>query len=205
MRREYLVFTGRPNAGKSSIIREITGLDVASGKRPGTTRQISRYQLSKGLSLVDMPGYGRMTGATRSLVEKIKDQIIEFLESNAGDIALAVHVLDISTFREVTRRLERKGFISVDVEMIRFLRDALNEHPIVAANKMDKADEEELEAALAELNSQIGKELPVLSRHIFPVSARTSEGLGTLKSAIHDRLVIKGFRAPFKRHLERAR
>lgn len=154
---------------------------------------------------MDMPGYGRMTGATRSLVEKIKDQIIEFLESNAGNIALAVHVLDISTFREVTRRLERKGFISVDLEMIQFLRDALNEHPIVAANKIDKANKEELEAALAELNSQIGKELPVLSRQIFPVSARTSEGLGTLKSAIHDRLVTKGFRAPFKRHLERAR
>jgi GTP-binding protein EngB required for normal cell division len=206
MGRQYLVFTGRPNAGKSSIIREITGLDVASGKRPGTTRQISRYQLSKGLSLVDMPGYGRMTGATRSLVEKIKDQIIEFLESNAGDIALAVHVLDISTFREVTRRLERKGFISVDVEMIEFLRDALNEHPIVAANKIDKADKEELEAALAELKSQIGRELPpVLSGCVFPVSARTSEGLGTLKSAIHDRLVSKGFRAPFKSYLMRVR
>ena len=206
MRREYLVFTGRPNAGKSSIIREITGLDVAFGKRPGTTRRISRYQLSKGLSLVDMPGYGRLTGATRSLEDKIKDQIIEFLESNAGDIALAVHVLDISTFREVTRRLERKGFISVDVEMIQFLRDALNEHPMVAANKIDKADEEELEAALDELKSQIDKELPpTLSRYIFPVSAMTREGLGTLKSAIHDRLVSKGFRAPFKRYLERAR
>jgi GTP1/Obg family GTP-binding protein len=29
MRERYLVFTGRPNAGKSSIIREVAGLDVA--------------------------------------------------------------------------------------------------------------------------------------------------------------------------------
>ena len=139
MDEKYLVFTGRPNAGKSSIIREITRLKVASGKQPGTTKRISKYSLSKGLTLVDMPGYGRMTGASKSLEDKVKDQILEFLESNAEYIALAVHVLDISTFREVTQRLEDKGFLSLDVEMIRFLQETLEEHPIVAANKIDKA------------------------------------------------------------------
>ncbi|NIQ04188.1 MAG: hypothetical protein GWO20_00185, partial [Candidatus Korarchaeota archaeon] len=39
MGEKYLVFTGRPNAGKSTIIREVVGLDVATGKRPGTTRR----------------------------------------------------------------------------------------------------------------------------------------------------------------------
>lgn len=198
MKDEYLVFTGRPNAGKSSIIRAITGLNVASGKRPGTTRRISEYSLSKGLTLVDMPGYGRLTGASRSIVDGVKDEVLEFLESNAGEIALAVHVLDISTFREVTRRLERKGIISVDVEMILLLRDLLDESHLVAANKVDKADHDEREEALAELEALIGGEqIPSLG-YIFPVSARTGEGLGKLKSAIHDRLVVRGFRTPFR-------
>ena len=74
MREKYLVFTGRPNAGKSSIIKEIIGLDIATGKRPGTTRSISKHLLSHGLVLVDMPGFGRMLGARKRLEDKIKDQ-----------------------------------------------------------------------------------------------------------------------------------
>jgi GTP-binding protein EngB required for normal cell division len=105
-----LVFTGRPNAGKSSIIREVVGLGVATGKRPGTTRRISKYPLSDGLVLVDMPGFGRMIGAPKRLENRINVRIIRFFEFNAQNIVLAVHVLDVSTFLEVTWRLEKKGF-----------------------------------------------------------------------------------------------
>ncbi len=201
MREEYLVFTGRPNAGKSSIIREVIGLDVATGKRPGTTRRISKYPLSHGLFLVDMPGFGRIMRASKRLEEKIKDQIINFLEANTQSIVLAVHVLDISTFLEVTWRLEKKGFISVDVEMMQFLAKTLGEFPLVAANKIDKADKEEIEANLKELMYRIsnGHTLKVTD-YVFPVSAKTGEGLGSLKSAIHEKLMTKGYRAPFKMH-----
>ena len=199
MREEYLVFTGRPNAGKSSIIRKITELNVATGKLPGTTRRIQKYPLTRGLVLVDMPGYGRMRGASRSLEEKTSDMIIEFLQSNAENIALAVHVLDISTFLEVTWRLEKKGFISLDVEMVQFLAKTLGEFPLVAANKIDKADKEELEADLGEFLHQVSNDHPrEVTDHVFPVSAKTGEGLGYLKNAIHERLVLKGFKTPFK-------
>ena len=33
---------------------------------------------------------------------------------------------------------------------------------------------------------------------VFPVSAKTGEGLSALKSAIHEKLVAKGYRTPFK-------
>jgi len=198
MRERYLVFTGRPNAGKSSIIREVVGLDVAIGKRPGTTRRISKYPLSGGLVLVDMPGFGRR-GASKRLEDKTNDQIITFLESYAQSIALAVHVLDISTFLEVTWRLEKKGFISVDMEMVQFLTETLGEFPLVAANKMDKADKKELEVNLEEFIHQIGKGHPfAVGDHVFPVSAKTGEGLDALKNSIHKRLEAKGYRTPFK-------
>lgn len=36
--------------------------------------------------------------------------------------------------------------------------------------------------------------------NVFPVSAKTGEGLGALKHAIHEQLVAKGYRTPFKIH-----
>jgi GTP-binding protein EngB required for normal cell division len=199
MFEEYLVFTGRPNAGKSSIIREVVGLDVATGKHPGTTRQISKYALSGGLFLVDMPGFGRITGASKAVEERMQDQIVRFLESNDQNIALAVHVLDISTFLEVTWRLEKKRLISLDVEMVQFLAETLGEFPLVAANKIDKAGENEIAVNLEEFKYRISDGKPlVVKGYVFPVSARTGKGLGTLKSAIHARLVEKGYITPFK-------
>ena len=192
---EYLVFTGRPNAGKSSIIKKMVGLDVATGKRPGTTRRFSKYPLSHGLFLVDMPGFGTMMRASKRFEEKMKHQIVEFLESNAQRIAVAVHVLDISTFLEVTWRLEKKGFIPVDVEMVQFLTEVSGEFPLVAANKIDKASREELYANLAELTDRLSNgNAPRVVSNIFPVSAKTGKGLSDLKKAICERLVEKGHR-----------
>jgi len=194
-----LVFTGRPNAGKSSIIRGVVGFHVAISKRPGTTRRISKYPLSGDLVLVDMPGFGRMMGVSKRLEDLKNDEVINFLESFAQNIALAVHVLDISTFSEVTRRLEKKGFISVDVEMVQFLTETSGEFPLVAANKIDKVNKEELEVNLEDFMHQIGKDSPFAAgEHVFPVSAKTGEGLGALKNFIHKRLVAKGYRTPFK-------
>ncbi len=200
MSEAYLVFTGRPNAGKSSIIREVVGLDVVVGKRAGTTKQVSKYPLNSGLVLVDTPGFGTMIGASRQIQNKKKDEIIRFLTSNAQSIALAVHVLDISTFSEVTWRLEKKGFMSVDTEMVHFLTETSGEFPLVAANKIDKANKEELELNFAEFTRQIGKSYQTaVGEYIFPVSVKTGEGLGDLKNTIHERLVEKGFKTPFVR------
>lgn len=196
MDESYLVFTGRPNAGKSSVIRSITGLRAPSGKRPGTTRRIETYPLSKGLVLVDMPGYGRITGVSSRVESELKDRMLGFLEDDGPRIALAVHVIDVSTFMEVSLRLEDKGIIPIDIEMIEFLLDSTGEPPLVAVNKIDKVGGRELDECLVELGEQLGPESDGL---LFPVSSRTGEGMGSLKAAIHARLSERGFRAPFGR------
>ena len=199
MQEEYLVFTGRPNAGKSSIINKIVGLKIATGKHPGTTRNISKYPLNSGLVLVDMPGYGKMMGVSKNLQNMRKNRIIRFIEDNAQNIALAIHVLDISTFLEVTWRLEKKGFISVDVEIVQFLAKMLGRFPLVAANKIDKKNKREIKANLKEFMHQISNGHPMeVEDYIFPVSTKTGEGLESLKNTIHEKLVAKGFRTPFK-------
>jgi len=201
MLEKYLVFTGRPNAGKSSIINEITGLNMVIGKRPRTTRRISEYPLSKGLLLVDMPGYGKIMGVSERLQYKNNRRIIYFLESNAHRIAQAVHVLDISTFLEVTKRLGKKNLFSVDVEMVQLLTKALGELPLVAANKIDKAHKEKIDENLKEFIQQIrGNGSSAIEGCVYPVSAKTGDGMGALKSAIHERLVMKGYKTPFKSH-----
>jgi GTP-binding protein EngB required for normal cell division len=199
MDERFLVFTGRPNSGKSSIIRKITGLATRSGKRPGTTRRVSIYPLSRSLSLVDMPGYGRITGASRDATSRAKDEILEFIESQGAAIALGVHVLDISTFTEVADRMERKGIIPLDLEMIQYMKESTGEMPLVAANKIDKIKGDR-ESLLAELRTRIDESAPSESEcTIIPVSATTGEGLGALKDAVHRRLAAEGFRAPFTR------
>jgi GTP-binding protein EngB required for normal cell division len=199
MDERFLVFTGRPNSGKSSIIRKITGLNTRSGKRPGTTRRVSIYPLSRGLSLVDMPGYGRITGASIGTTSQVKDEILGFLENQGGAIALAVHVLDLSTFTEVSERMERKGIIPIDLEMIQYIEESTGEMPLVAANKIDKIRGNP-EPLISELKERIddgsSSEVECL---ILPLSAKTGEGLGILKDAIHRKLADEGFRTPFKR------
>lgn len=198
MSERYLVFTGRPNSGKSIIIRKITGLKTRSGKRPGTTRRVSTIPLSQGLSLVDMPGYGRITGADRDFTENVKDDITGFIEEKGGDIVLAVHVLDLSTFLEVALRQEGKGLIPLDQEMIHYLRESTGEPPLVAANKVDRVGGAR-DSLLDELRLLIASGDPSEPDcPIFPVSAKTGEGMGALKDAIHRRLLKEGFRTPFK-------
>ena len=198
MSERYLVFTGRPNSGKSSIIRNITGIQTRSGKRPGTTRRVSAIPLSRGLSLVDMPGYGRITGAAREFTEGVKNGITDFIEERGEGIVLAVHVVDLSTFMEVALRQEEKGLIPIDLEMVQYLRESTGEPPLIAANKVDRVGGER-ERLLDELGHLIaGGDLSQLESPIYPVSAKTGEGMGALKDAIHRRLAEEGFRTPFK-------
>ncbi len=199
MPEKYLVFTGRPNAGKSSLINQLTGLKLVTGKHAGTTRKVSYYPLNDGLVLVDLPGLGKMTGVSKKYEEKVNRRIIHFLKDNKENIILAVLVLDISTFMEVTWRLEKKGFMSVDVEMVKFLTEKLDEFPLIAANKIDKANKKEIETNLQDFMNRISDGDPTkVKDRVFPISIKKGKGLGELKTVIHSILVDLGYKSPLK-------
>ena len=146
-----------------------------------------------------MPGYGRITGASWDTQNLVKDEILEFIESQGRATALAVHVLDLSTFTEVSERMERKGIIPIDLEMIQYLEESIGEKPLVAANKIDKIRGDRA-PLLSELKDRIDEGSPSdVGCLVLPVSARTGEGMGVLKDAIHRKLADKGFRTPFTR------
>ncbi len=190
---QFLVFTGRPNSGKSSIIRAVNGLNVNVGKDPVTTQRIERYNVAEGLTLVDMPGYGRSLRSSRTREEETKDNILDFLELNAGSIALAVHVVNISTYLETEARLAKKGFIPLDVEMVHFMKRDLGVTVLVAMNKIDKGPKEFIEDNIEALKEGLGPSIPV-----FSVSARTDEGIGALKDEVRKKLAQRGFQSPFE-------
>ncbi|MGQ9787990.1 MAG: GTP-binding protein EngB [Candidatus Hadarchaeaceae archaeon] len=183
-----IVLVGRSNVGKSSIIRGLTGKKVVVGKRPGVTRRIVRCSIGK-MDLVDMPGFGFMSGVPRFLQEKIKTEIVRYLEKNRNEIVFAVEVVDASSFSEIVERWQKRGQIPVDVEMFSFLNE-LNLRPIVVVNKMDLIPKKYRDAVLDDICEKLN--LPPPWRQwidiLVPVSAKTGEGIAELKKIIKQRI-----------------
>ena len=199
MPERYIIFTGRPNAGKSTAIRALTGVKVPVGKRPGTTKKINKYQIGKDLYLVDMPGYGRKLGAHKNVEDRTKNQILRFIEREADNIVAAIHVININTFIETEARLARKGFISIDIEMVQYIAEELGQFPFVAANKIDKGSEKEVMENLdAFLYGVTDGDPEAAVDYVFPVSAKKKVGIGQLKSKLVQRLAEAGFNTPFR-------
>ena len=134
--KHEIVFIGRSNVGKSTIMRDLIGAKVRIGRRPGVTQKPNYYQFGD-LLITDMPGYGYMQNVERAKQERIKDLIVKYFEDNASRILCAVQVVDAKAFSEIVDRWDGRGEIPVDVELNDFLYD-LDLDLILAVNKMDK-------------------------------------------------------------------
>ena len=134
--KPLIVFAGRSNVGKSSTIRALTGVKVRVGKRPGSTRWEQMIDLDP-VTIVDIPGFGFMSGQSKATIEETKNHIIESLESWSSRILLTVLIIDISLFRVLFERWSSRGELPVDVEFYSFLCE-ISPLVIVLANKVDK-------------------------------------------------------------------
>jgi GTP-binding protein EngB required for normal cell division len=198
MFEKYLIFTGRPNSGKSTTIRALTGLKVAVGKTPGTTTRINKYPIAKGLTLVDLPGYGKKVKASKKWEDNIKDRILEFINENAENILLAVHVINILTFIEANERMSKKGLINIDIEMVYYLKKTIGNYPLIVANKIDKGNEKQVLINIEAFVEAISKKNVEFASYVFPISAKKGIGVGHLKDTLVKKLVFEGFKKPFE-------
>jgi small GTP-binding protein len=140
-RSAEVVFVGRSNVGKSTLMREITGHDVDTGRRPGVTQSPNFYDwASEDFLLADLPGFGFMEGVPGERRESIKTGIVRYLEEHADAILAAVLVLDGKSVVDIIDRHEARGEVPHDVDMYGFLRD-LDVPVVLAVNKMDKVDD----------------------------------------------------------------
>jgi len=131
-----IIFVGRSNVGKSTLIRALTGKNVPVGRRPGVTLRPSHLQFGD-LVVTDMPGFGFMRGIKEHKQDLVKTAFVRYIEKQKDRIVMAVLVVDGKSFAEVVDRWERREEIPVEVEMFEFLRE-LELDVVVAVNKMDK-------------------------------------------------------------------
>ncbi len=126
-----VVFSGRSNVGKSSLINKLTnrkGLARVSAT-PGKTATINFFSL-KDFMLVDLPGYGY---AKVSQAEKERwAELVEGYFADNRDFALVVQICDI-----------RHKPTADDMQMINFLSE-LNFPFVVVLTKKDKLNKTEL-------------------------------------------------------------
>ncbi|MFB6157177.1 MAG: GTP-binding protein EngB [Haloferacaceae archaeon] len=139
--REEVLLVGRSNVGKSTLMRELTGHDVPTGRKPGVTRSPFHYDwASEGFMFTDLPGFGFMEGVEADRREAIKTDVVRYVEANAEDALAAVLVVDGKSAVEIIDRHSGPNEVPYDVEMFHFLRD-VNIPTVVAVNKMDKVDD----------------------------------------------------------------
>ena len=166
-----VVFAGRSNVGKSSLINALfqqKGLARVSAT-PGKTATINFFQ-AENMTFADLPGYGYAKVSQR---EKQRwAGLMEGYFAQDRDIALVLSLVD-----------SRHPPSREDLQMLDFLID--QELPfLVVLTKVDKLSPRERRERLAAFRQELpmGEELAIL-----PFSAQTGEGREELR-AILDQL-----------------
>jgi len=135
-----VVFCGRSNVGKSSIINSLFNTKLAkTSSQPGKTRSINYYLIENKFFLVDLPGFGYA-----KVSKKERDEWKRLLEkyfSLNNNISLAVHIID-----------SRHEPMALDIELNEFL-GAHNIPYFVLLNKADKLKQSELTASKRKISN----------------------------------------------------
>ncbi|NHJ12293.1 MAG: GTP-binding protein EngB [Candidatus Thorarchaeota archaeon] len=184
MKKPLIVFAGRSNVGKSSIIRALTGRKVRVGKKPGSTRWELMIDLGS-VTIVDIPGFGYMASTSKTAIEEMKTLLVQKLEGWSEDILLAVLIIDISLFRELVERWEGRGEIPIDLEFYTFLSEIAS-NVIILANKIDKLKKKQKLSELDYLEERLRFALPGQEPRIVSASAVKKIGILELRKQIED-------------------
>jgi GTP-binding protein len=122
-----IVFVGRSNVGKSSLINRLLGSKglARTSSRPGRTQSVNFYRVNESCWFVDLPGYG-WAKAPVAVRRAWKPMVEGYLERRSAGIALVVLVVD-----------SRNEVSALDLTM----RDGLDARAlpyVVVATKSDK-------------------------------------------------------------------
>lgn len=145
-RLPQVVFAGRSNVGKSSVINCLADRKNLAhvGSMPGKTTQINYFLTEKRVYLVDLPGYGY---AKVSKGERDRwGKLMESFFSQADRIALGVLIVDA-----------RHAPTEDDVRMYDWFRQK-GRPVLVIANKADKLKRSEEASSLAVIRRVFGME-----------------------------------------------
>lgn len=149
--RPQIVFAGRSNVGKSSVINRLTGRKNLArvGSTPGMTAHINYFLIDRTAYFADLPGYGYA-----KVSEGEKKRWAELLESYfaKGIVSLGVMIVD-----------SRHRPTADDVTMANWFKST-GCPLIVVANKSDKLKKSEIEPNIEMIKSAlgVGEDVPVI-------------------------------------------
>lgn len=169
--RPEIVFSGKSNVGKSSLINAL-----ADNRRlarvsatPGKTRLVIYFNVDDKLYFADLPGYG-YAKAPKDVKEKFNKLCDQYFVSGRK-FSLVLHLMDI-----------RHNPSSDDIKMLDFMNQS-NIPYFVVFTKCDKLSR-------AQITRQIQQFSKVLDfhedAHIYAVSADKKIGLDDLRSGIEE-------------------
>lgn len=147
-----IVFSGRSNVGKSSVINRLLGRKnfARVGSMPGKTAHVNYFLIDKSAYLTDLPGYGY---AKVSETEKKRwAKLMESYFATQGLITLGVMIVDSRHKPTVDDIIMSNWFKSTGCPLI------------IAANKADKLKKSEIAPNLERirLTLELEEEMPVI-------------------------------------------
>ena len=156
-----VVFAGRSNVGKSSVVNRLLNRKnfARVGAQPGKTTHINYFLIDKQFYLIDLPGYGYA-----KVPKAEKDRWGKLIEAWFADTSLmTLGVLIVDSRHKPT---------ADDCVMADFFL-ATNKPFAVVANKLDKLKKSEIEGNIKRIRNTFGlpEQVPVI-----PFSAEKGEG-----------------------------
>jgi len=163
-----IVFAGRSNVGKSSLINRLTGNRklARTSSTPGKTQTINFYRIENSFFFVDLPGFG-YARAGKSAIEQWKKLIERYFQVRRR-IALAVQLVD-----------SRMPPTDMDLQLAEWL-DALEVARLAVATKSDKLSGNQKARQLREISQSLKNQDVVMS------SAETGDGCREIWRRIMD-------------------
>lgn len=171
-----IVFSGRSNVGKSSLINKVFNRKNLArvSSVPGKTITINFYSCGNDAKIVDLPGYGYAKVAKS---EKTRwANMMEQYFNSGRDIKLVVQLVDM-----------RHPATADDIMMMEFLEHAGIDY-IVVMTKSDKLNKSEYKSRVENSRQELSFVDP---ENIIPFSSQTGENVDKIKAIIESRLEAK--------------
>ena len=173
-----IVFSGRSNVGKSSVINRILGRKnfARVGSAPGKTTHINYFKIDGKFYLVDLPGYGY---AKVSQAEKARwGRLIQSWFDDPSLMTLGCMLVDA-----------RHKPTADDCTMGNWFKETGRPF-VVVANKLDKLKKSEIEPNLQRIREMLELDESV---KVIPFSAEKGEGRDALLGELAEH-IGEGFR-----------